>query len=163
MEYGVAQALLRAGFDVFGCDVFGCDGDADRVARLASEGGQVAPVAQAAGQSHILVSVVLNAAQTDTVLCGTDGAAGAMQAGSVNVSCATLAPDVARDMAARAAARGLHYLDAPISGGAAKAAAGQLSIMASARPPRSTPLRPRSMRWRRRCTGWGTTRARGRP
>lgn len=51
--------------------------------------------------------------------------------GSVILSCATVAPEAAREMAAKAEALGLHYLDAPISGGAAKAAQGRLSIMAS--------------------------------
>ncbi len=47
------------------------------------------------------------------------------------VSCATVPPDFAREMAAEAAARDLLYLDAPISGGAARAEAGELSIMAA--------------------------------
>jgi 3-hydroxyisobutyrate dehydrogenase/2-hydroxy-3-oxopropionate reductase len=129
MGYGMAQALLRAGADVYGCDV-----DAGRVERLVREGGKQAPLAEAAGKSDILVSVVLNAGQTETVLFGQDGAADALRKGAVIVSCATVPPDFARDMAARAEAQGLHCLDAPISGGSVKAAEGQLSIMASGTP-----------------------------
>jgi len=52
-------------------------------------------------------------------------------ADTVVISCATVPPEFAKDMAARCAESGVHYLDAPISGGSVKAAAGQLSVMAS--------------------------------
>ena len=51
--------------------------------------------------------------------------------GGVIVSCATMAPDDARGLARDAEAMGLLFLDAPISGGAAKANDGQLTVMAS--------------------------------
>jgi 3-hydroxyisobutyrate dehydrogenase-like beta-hydroxyacid dehydrogenase len=54
-----------------------------------------------------------------------------LKPGAVVMACATVAPDFARAMAARCEGHGVHYLDAPISGGSVKAAAGQLSIMAS--------------------------------
>jgi len=54
-----------------------------------------------------------------------------MRPGSVVVSCATLAPDLARDLAARCDAFQVLYLDAPISGGSLKAAEGALTMMAS--------------------------------
>ncbi|MEM9141323.1 MAG: NAD(P)-dependent oxidoreductase, partial [Pseudomonadota bacterium] len=71
------------------------------------------------------------AAQTEAVLFGPDGIVPGMKAGAVVISCATVPPDFARDMAARAAEHGVLYLDAPISGGAVKAAQGQLSVMAA--------------------------------
>jgi 3-hydroxyisobutyrate dehydrogenase len=54
-----------------------------------------------------------------------------MAADSVFVSCATMAPERARDLAARLGQTGRHYLDAPMSGGAARAADGTLSMLAS--------------------------------
>ena len=48
--------------------------------------------------------------------------------------CSTVKPEFARQTAARLAARGLDVLDAPVSGGVIKAAAGELSIMASGSP-----------------------------
>ncbi|MFZ8924404.1 MAG: NAD(P)-dependent oxidoreductase, partial [Candidatus Puniceispirillaceae bacterium] len=54
-----------------------------------------------------------------------------MRPGSVVVSCATVAPDLARDLAARCDAFQILYLDAPISGGSVKAAEGALTMMAS--------------------------------
>ncbi|MGO7770963.1 NAD(P)-binding domain-containing protein, partial [Rhizobium ruizarguesonis] len=55
----------------------------------------------------------------------------AMKPGTVFISSATMDPAVARDLAQRVEALGLHYLYAPISGGAAKAARGERTIMAS--------------------------------
>jgi len=85
---------------------------------------------------------VVNAAQTDAVLFGGDGAAAAMKRDGVIVACVTMAPDDARRLAAKAAAQGLHYLDAPISGGPLKAAAGQLTVMASGSPEAFARARP---------------------
>jgi 3-hydroxyisobutyrate dehydrogenase-like beta-hydroxyacid dehydrogenase len=126
MGYGMAASLLRAG-----CETFGFDVNAAAVDRFVAEGGKAAPVAEAAPLLDAAVVVVLNAAQTETVLFGADGVVAGMRAGSVVIACATVAPEFARAMAARCAEHGVHYLDAPISGGAAKAAQGQLSVMAS--------------------------------
>jgi 3-hydroxyisobutyrate dehydrogenase-like beta-hydroxyacid dehydrogenase len=52
----------------------------------------------------------------------------------VVLCCVTVAPDFARRMAARCDQMGVLYLDAPISGGSVKAAAGKLSVMASGTP-----------------------------
>jgi L-threonate 2-dehydrogenase len=78
-----------------------------------------------------MVVVVLNAAQTEAVMFGDGGVVPNMREGAVVMACATVPPDFARDMEARCNSLGVHYLDAPISGGSAKAASGQLAIMAS--------------------------------
>lgn len=128
MGMGVARSLLRAGFDVAGCDP-----RPEAVQALAAQGGRAAtsPAAAAEGAGAVF-SVVLNGAQTESVLFGPQGCAAVMAAGGVFVSMATLSPDLARDLAARLAPA--LYLDAPISGGAAKAAEGRLSVMASGAP-----------------------------
>jgi 3-hydroxyisobutyrate dehydrogenase len=77
---------------------------------------------------------VVNAEQTEKVLFGEQGAASAMKAGAVVVSSATLAPDVAEQLGTRLERMGLLMIDAPVSGGAAKAAAGEMTIMASGAP-----------------------------
>lgn len=137
MGFGMAMSLLRAGHATTGFDV-----NADAVARFVSKGGASGTVADIAPQIDAAVVVVLNAAQTETVLFGPDGIVSGMRAGSVVMACATVAPDFARDMAARCASHGVHYLDAPISGGAAKAAQGQLSVMASGTPDAFSAARP---------------------
>ena len=126
MGFGMAQSLLRAGHAVQGFDL-----RAEAVSRLQAEGGAEA---LEPAQLDAVVVVVLNAAQTEAVLFGPDGIVPKLRAGAVVMACATVPPEFARSMEARCAERGVHYLDAPISGGAAKAASGQLSIMASGRP-----------------------------
>ena len=76
----------------------------------------------------VIVSVVVNAQQTEAVLFGDGGLAGELQPGSVFVMCSTVDPNWSVALEARLQALGLHYLDAPISGGAA-AAAGQMTMM----------------------------------
>jgi len=127
MGLGMATSLRRAEFAVQGCDVA-----PNSVARLVEAGGSAAATpAEAAKGADIVVSVVVNAAQTEAVLFGEHGAAETMALGSVFVSSATMDPEIARRLAARLEATGRLYLDAPISGGAAKAAQGQLTILAS--------------------------------
>ena len=126
MGYGMAGSVLAAGHQTHGFDI-----NPAQVARFQAQGGADGDLDSIAGSIDALVVVVLNAAQTETVLFGEMGIVPAMKRGSVVVACATVPPAFARDMADRCADYGVHYLDAPISGGAAKAAAGRLSIMAS--------------------------------
>jgi L-threonate 2-dehydrogenase len=90
--------------------------------------------AEVAAQCEVVVSVVVNAAQTEQVLFGTGGAAAAMQRGSLFVMCSTVDPNWSVALEERLDALGLLYLDAPISGGAAKAASGQMTMMTAGRP-----------------------------
>jgi L-threonate 2-dehydrogenase len=138
MGFGMASSLLRDGFSVTGYDL-----NAEAVARLVALGGKPAKnPAEAATGVDVVLCVVINAAQTETALFGDHGAAAAMAPGGVILSCATMPPDAARNSAAQAEARGLGYLDAPISGGAVRAAAGELTIMASGKPELFTRVRP---------------------
>ena len=127
MGLGMARSLLRAGFEVAGCDL----SEAARAALAANGGHPSATPAEAAAGAEAVLVVVVNGAQTETVLFGENGAAAALAPGAVILSSATMAPADAKRFAARAEAMGLHYLDAPISGGAAKAGSGELSVMAS--------------------------------
>ena len=127
MGFGMAVSLLRAGFDVAGYDV-----GEGAVARLVGHGGRgAASAAEAATGAEIVVSVVVNAAQTEAVLFGENGVAAAMPVRSVFMSSATMDPEAARRLAKQLEATGRHYLDAPISGGAQRAAEGALTILAS--------------------------------
>ncbi len=114
MGLGMAQSLVRAGHAVAGHDPRG----------VVLEGA----VDVAVPDMDAAVIVVLNAAQTESVL---SDILPDLHPGAVVLACATVPPDFARAMAARCADAGALYLDAPISGGAAKAAQGALSIMAS--------------------------------
>lgn len=126
MGYGIATSMLRAGHTVHGYDVA-----PEPVGRFRAEGGAQGNLEEVAASLDGVVVVVLNASQTESVLFGEDGVAPKLRGGTFVIACATVAPDFAREMGRRCAGLGLHYLDAPISGGSVKAAAGKLSIMAS--------------------------------
>jgi len=83
---------------------------------------------------EVVLTLVVNAQQTEAVLLGEHGAAAAMRPGSVVLASATVAPEFAESLAARLAAKGIGMIDAPVSGGAAKAASGQMTVMASGAP-----------------------------
>ncbi len=126
MGFGMAQSCLRAGLTVHGVDVV-----AENVARFKADGGRSGPIADVAQSLDGVVVVVLNAEQVENVLFGNEGVVPKLRKGSVVMACATVPPDFAKDMEQRCQAHGVHYLDAPISGGSIKAAEGELSIMAS--------------------------------
>lgn len=124
MGGGAASSALRAGLDVTGVDP-------SEKARIAFGNRAVARGADLdAGQQAVLVLTV-NAAQAERALYGEEGAAGRLAQGGVVICSATMAPADAKRLAAEAASRGLLYLDAPVSGGAAAAREGRMTVMAS--------------------------------
>jgi len=133
MGAGMAGSLRRAGFAPHVFDIR--PGVAEAFAR---EGGTAcASVAELAAACDVVVSVVVNAQQTEEVLFGSSGdqgVAAAMKPGSVFVMCSTVDPNVSIAFEQRLQALGLLYLDAPISGGAAKAASGQMTMMTAGTP-----------------------------
>ena len=133
MGLGMAQSLRRAGHAVRVYDL-----RAEVAQGFAREGGVAcATLAELGAACDVVISVVVNAAQTEAVLFGqgdAPGCAASMKPGSVFVMCSTVDPHVSQALEARLQAQGLWYLDAPISGGAAKAASGQMTMMTSGRP-----------------------------
>ncbi len=128
MGLGIATTLRNNGYLVHACDM------RPGAAASFAQGGGVACASPAdvAAQTDVIVSVVVNAAQTEAVLFGDQGAASAMRAGSTFVMCSTVDPNWSIALEARLAHSGVLYVDGPISGGAAKAAAGQMTMMTSA-------------------------------
>lgn len=130
MGMGMAASLRRAGHTVRVCDV-----RPDVAQSFAKDGGVAcANPAELARGSDIVVSVVVNAAQTEEVLFGQQGAAASMAPGALFVMCSTVDPNWSAALEKRLQGMGLQYLDAPISGGAAKAASGQMTMMTSGQP-----------------------------
>jgi L-threonate 2-dehydrogenase len=130
MGAGMAASLRRAGFAPHVFDIRPGVAQA-----FAQDGGTAcASVAELAAACDVVVSVVVNAQQTEDVLFGAGGAAAAMKPGSVFVMCSTVDPNVSIAFEQRLQALGLLYLDAPISGGAAKAASGQMTMMTAGTP-----------------------------
>jgi putative dehydrogenase len=130
MGRGMAASLRRAGYLVHACDVRPEAADA-----FAADGGVAcATPSEVAAACEVVVGVVVNAAQTESVLFGEGGAAAAMRPGSLFVMCSTVDPNWSIGIERRLEALGLLYLDAPISGGAAKAATGEMTMMTAGRP-----------------------------
>ena len=125
MGMGAALSALRAGLVVTGCDPLA----AARDEFIAAGGAAVAKASDLPDGLEALVVLVVNAAQTEAAVFGPDGAAPRMAKCGVIISSATMAPDGARALAAKADAAGLLYLDAPVSGGAVKARAGEMTVM----------------------------------
>ena len=123
MGSGMALSCLRAGHALWGIDV-----NPDAVARLTKAGAQTTPLPR---DLDCALIVVLTADQTRDVLFGAGRLADNLRPGGVVIGCATVPPDFAREMETACTDAGLHYLDAPISGGAARAAEGALSVMAA--------------------------------
>jgi 3-hydroxyisobutyrate dehydrogenase len=134
MGSGMAASLRRAGHDLHVFDV------RHEVAQaFVRDGGVACPsLAELGAACDVVVSVVVNAAQTEEVLFGKDGngmgCAATMKPGSVFVMCSTVDPNWSVALEARLEQLGLMYVDAPISGGAAKAASGEMTMMTAAQP-----------------------------
>ena len=126
MGFGVACSALAGGHRVFGFDI-----NAQRQSNFIAEGGQTGTMENTVAKSNVVVLVVLNGIQTEDLLFGVKGVVPQMRAGSVIVSCATLAPETAQRLADKCKHYRVLYLDAPISGGPVKASEGALTIMAS--------------------------------
>jgi 3-hydroxyisobutyrate dehydrogenase len=130
MGSGMARSLRRHGSLVHVFDL-----RSEVAQAFAAEGGVAcASPAELGAQCSVVVSVVVNAAQTEAALFGENGCAAAMGQGSVFVMCSTVDPNWSIALEARLAALGILYIDAPISGGAAKAASGQMTMMTAGKP-----------------------------
>ena len=134
MGSGMAASLRR-----HGCNVHVFDVRTEVAEAFAQKGGVVcATLAELGAQCQVVVSVVVNAAQTESVLFGPHndgtGCVATMAPGSVFVMCSTADPNWSVALEARLAQLGILYIDAPISGGAAKAASGQMTMMTAATP-----------------------------
>ncbi|MBW6495267.1 MAG: NAD-binding protein [Burkholderiaceae bacterium] len=129
MGMGAACSALRNGVTTWGCDP-----RPEARQAFADAGGQaVASAAELAVHCEVVLVLVLNAAQTEEVLFGEQGIATRLAAGSVVVCSATVDPALPPVWEQRLAEHGLWLIDGPVSGGAKKAAAGEMTVMASGR------------------------------
>ena len=128
MGMGVAQSCVRAGLDTYGVDL-----NPQALATLQAAGAK-AVAASAEGFADKLDAVVLlvvNARQVEAVLFGDSPLADRLKPGTAVMVSSTIAAQDAKRFGEALAARGLIMLDAPVSGGAAKAAAGEMTVMAA--------------------------------
>jgi len=134
----MAGCLARAGFAVTAFDI-----DPARAEALAGDG--VAPatsIADAAAGSDVLGVMVATPDQVESVLFGDDPAADALPPGAVVVVMATVGPAPVRQWAQRLGEKQVDLVDAPVSGGAVRAGAGDLLIMVGGTPAAVDRVRP---------------------
>lgn len=130
MGFGAAVSALRRGLPVWGLDL-----RAEARGRFAAEGGRVTDsLAELAAACDVLQLLVVNAAQTEALLFGEGGLAGLLQPGAVVIASATVDPALPPQWEAKLAERGILFIDGPVSGGAKKAASGEMTVMASGKP-----------------------------
>ena len=130
MGYGAAVSAMKRGVATFGLD-----SSAAARERFVAAGGQLAASLQElAARCDVVQVLVVNAAQTEAVLFGEQGLATTLRPGAVVIASATVDPTLPPQWEARLAERGIHLIDGPVSGGAKKAADGQMTVMASGTP-----------------------------
>lgn len=126
MGYPMAGHLARAGHHV--CVYNRTSAKAERW--VEEFGGRCALTPrEAATNADIVFACVGNDADLRSVVLGDDGAIAGMKPGAVLWDATTASAEVARELAATAQARGLAFIDAPVSGGQAGAVNGLLTVM----------------------------------
>ena len=102
---------------------------------VVAHGGRAAATpAEAAMNAEVVLTCVGNDDDLRAVVLGPDGALAAMRPGALFVDHTTVSAEIAREIAAAGEGRGVHVLDAPVSGGQAGAENGQLTIMCGGTP-----------------------------
>ncbi|CAN1346094.1 L-threonate dehydrogenase [Linum perenne] len=129
MGFGMATHLLKSNFCVLGYDVY-----KPTLARFVAEGGLIGTSpADVSDDVDVLIVMVANEAQADSVLYGEFGAVQALPSGATLILSSTVSPAFVINLEQRLINEGkdLKLVDAPVSGGVKRAADGTLTIMAS--------------------------------
>ena len=127
MGMGAALNLVAKGHEVHGAELR----TAAHAELLSAGGHAVTRAADLPPGLKVVVVFVVNAAQANDALFGPDGCLDRLAPDSVVLCCTTLAPEAARALSEKLAARQLLMLDAPVSGGSVAARAGSMTVMAS--------------------------------
>jgi 3-hydroxyisobutyrate dehydrogenase-like beta-hydroxyacid dehydrogenase len=89
-----------------------------------------ATAADAGAAAEIVITMVVDGPQVEEVLLGEDGAATEAAPGTLFVDCSTIGPEATLGVGEQLAGRGLHFMDAPVTGSSPRAEDGTLTIMA---------------------------------
>jgi 3-hydroxyisobutyrate dehydrogenase len=126
----------------------------------AAHGGAHAPTPrEAAAGADVVCACVGNDDDLRSVALGPDGAFAGMKPGAVFVDHTTASAEVARELHAAARQQGLHFIDAPVSGGQAGAVNGVLTVMCGGDAEPFAAARPVVMAYARACTLLGPSGA----
>ena len=156
MGYPMAGHLAQAGHQV---TVYNRTA-AKAQAWVAEFGGRAAATPrEAASGADLVYACVGNDADLRSVVLGADGAYAGMRAGAVFTDHTTASAEVARELHAAARERGLHFVDAPVSGGQAGAQNGALTIMCGGDVTAFEATRPVALAYARACTRIGDSGA----
>ncbi len=125
MGGAMAANVLRAGYDL---TVW--NRTPGRITPLAEAGAAVAAnPADLAARSDVIITCVSDTPDVEAVILGPGGVIEGARPGALVIDCSTISPEATRNIAARLKQKGVHLLDAPVSGGSEGAAKGTLSIM----------------------------------
>jgi 2-hydroxy-3-oxopropionate reductase len=126
----MCRNLLRAGYSLAVYDIV-----AAPVAELAADGAKaVDSCASAAAEANVVITMLPDGPQVEEAITGPGGVLEAARQGTVVIDMSSINPMVAQKMAAACEAKGIEFLDAPVSGGEPKAVDGTLAIMAGGKP-----------------------------
>jgi len=139
MGMGAAQSCIRAGLNTWGVDL---NPAALETLRQAGARDAQSSAARFADQLDAVLLLVVNAQQVNAILFGDDGLAAKLRPGTAVMVSSTLSAQDAQQIEQRLAQHQLLMLDAPVSGGAAKAASGEMTVMASGSEEVFTQLQP---------------------
>jgi 3-hydroxyisobutyrate dehydrogenase-like beta-hydroxyacid dehydrogenase len=127
---GFVERLVATGHPVSAFDV-----DSECAARAAAAGAAVAASPrEVAEQAQVILLTLPDTPEILAVLPGETGLEAGLRPGSIVVVASTVAPETPVELERRLAPLGVQVVDAPISGGPARAAAGTLAIMAGGSP-----------------------------
>ena len=102
---------------------------------LVDKGGKAMPSAKAAAEaSEIVILIVPDTPDVETVLFGSDGVAAGLSNGKLVIDMSSISPVATKAFAQRIDALGCDYVDAPVSGGEVGAKNAALTIMAGGKP-----------------------------
>lgn len=120
----MSKNLLKAGYELV---VLAKNKGA---AELAAAGAALADTPKAvAEKADIIITMLPNSPQVKEVVLGSDGVIEGASPGCVLVDMSSIAPLASQEIAGKLAEKGIHMLDAPVSGGEPKAIEGTLSVM----------------------------------
>lgn len=139
MGMGAAKSCINAGLTTYGVDL-----NPQALASLQQAGAKRAATSatEFAAELDAVLLLVVNAAQVKQILFGDNGLAAQLKPNTPVMVSSTIAAADAKKIEQGLRAFGLNMLDAPVSGGAAKAAEGQMTVMASGSEATFTQLQP---------------------
>lgn len=128
MGMGMSRNILKAGHELTVYDV-----RPEPLETLIKEGARAATSPREVGTvADSVFTMVLNVEQVKTLLLGEEGLLAGLKPGSTVICTATIGRSQVMEVAELVAGKGIHIVDAPVSGGAPGAAAGTLTMMVAA-------------------------------